>query len=176
MKSLQSGKVTISDDCDGYAAEIARIVEAAFRAEYGKGDGEAALIETLRRAGDVIAEFVAVDDGAVVGHAMFSRMGVDPARRRIAALGPVCAHVDRQNAGIGSALIRAGLETCREHGVGAVVVLGDPDYYGRFGFSSAKVKNIACAFAGPHLQAFELVPGALDGVTALAYAPAFSAV
>jgi putative acetyltransferase len=73
-------------------------------------------------------------------------------------------------------LIRAGLDACHEAGMGAIIVLGDPNYYGRFGFSAAKAAGIACAFAGPHLQAIELIPGALDGVKALAYAPAFSAV
>ncbi len=110
---------------------------------------------------------------------MFSRMSVEPAR-------PPCVwprslrcavRTDRQKAGASaSALIRAGLDACRAQGVEAVVVLGDPDYYCRFGFDAAKVEGTACAFAGPHLQALELVPGALNGVTALAYAPAFSAV
>jgi putative acetyltransferase len=130
----------------------------------------------LRAGSNVIAELVVLEQGAVIGHAMFSRMHAEPARCRVAALAPVCARIDRQNSGIGSALIRAGLEACREQGIDAVVVLGDPNYYGRFGFSEAKAENMACAFAGPHLQAFELVPGALAGVKALSYAPAFSAV
>ncbi len=176
MKTRQSASFTIRGDCNGCAAEIATVVEAAFREKYGIGDGEVALIAGLRAAGDVIVELVAVEEGRVAGHVMFSRMGVEPGLCRVAALAPVCAHVGRQNAGIGSALIRAGLDACRERGIAAVIVLGDTGYYGRFGFSAAKVDGIACAFAGPHLQALELVPGALSGVTALTYAPAFSAV
>jgi len=176
MKSPQSRAFTIERNCDAYAAEIASVVEAAFRAKYGNGDGEVALIAALRESSDVVVELVALEEGAVVGHAMFSRTSSEPARCRAAGLAPVCARVDRQKAGIGGALIRAGLEACREQGIGAVIVLGDPDYYGRFGFSAAKAEGIACAFAGPHLQALELIPGTLDGVTSLAYAPAFSAV
>jgi putative acetyltransferase len=176
MKSLQSKAVTILSDCDGYAAEIAGVVEAAFRAQFGKADGEAGLIAMLQNAGEVVADLVAVEDGAVAGYAMFSRMLAEPAGGRFAALGPVCARIDRRKAGIGGALIRAGLDICREQGIGAVVVFGDPGYYSHFGFSAAKVEGIACAFAGPHLQALELVSGALAGVTALAYAPAFSGV
>jgi putative acetyltransferase len=165
----------ILHDCDGREAEIGRVVEAAFRARYGNGAGEVALIAALRETGAVVAELVAVEGNDMVGHAMFSTVSAEPARR-IAALGPVCARTDRQNAGIGGALIRAGLDACHEAGMGAIIVLGDPNYYGRFGFSAAKAAGIACAFAGPHLQAIELIPGALDGVKALAYAPAFSAV
>lgn len=176
MKSQQSKMVTILHDCDGYAAEIGRLAEAAFRAQYGRGDGEVALIAALRTSGDMVAELVAIEEGAVVGHAMFSGMRVEPARCQATALGPVCARIDRQKSGIGSALIRAGLDACRKQGIGAVIVLGDPEYYGRFGFKAANARGIACAFAGPHLQALELAPGALNGVTALSYAPAFSAV
>jgi putative acetyltransferase len=176
MKSLQSRTVKILRDCDGYEADIANVVEKAFRAQYGKGDGEASLIVALREDGLVVAEFVAAEEGAVVGHAMFSRMTAEPAWGQIAALGPVCARLDRRRSGIASALIRAGLDACRAKDVAAVIVLGDPDYYGRFGFRAAKADGIACAFAGPDLQALELVPGALKDVTALSYAPAFSAV
>jgi putative acetyltransferase len=79
---------------------------------------------------------------------MFSAMTVDPPLCRMAALGPVCARIDRQGAGIGTALIRAGLVVCAEQGIAAVFVLGDLSYYGRFGFSAAKASGIACAYSG----------------------------
>lgn len=176
MKKPQSEPFSIEQTCDVYTAEIAAVVEAAFRAEYGSGDGEVAIVAALRADAAVVAEFVALEGAAVVGHAMFSRMTTEPEGHQIAALGPVCARVDRQKSGIGSALIRAGLNICRAQGVGAVIVLGDPHYYGRFGFRAALVEGIANAYAGPHLQALELVPDALAGVRAVAYAPAFSAV
>ena len=102
-------------------------------------------MDGLRADGDVIAELACVENGAVVGHAMFSRMAIDPPLRRVVALGPVCARIDRQLSGVGTVLIRAGLAMCVEKGMDAVFVLGDPLYYGRFGFTAAMAAPIACA-------------------------------
>jgi len=143
--------------------EIAAITRQAFEQEYGSGEAEARIVDALRAAGDVIVELAAVEAGAVVGHAMFSRLTVDPSDRKIAALGPVCARIDRQRAGVGSALIRQGLAHCAAQGCDAVVVLGDPGYYGRFGFTLEAAKVLQSEYSGPHFQALELRPGALVG-------------
>jgi len=176
MTNRQFAALTILRDCGSRAEEIAAVTRAAFQARYGSGEGEAAVIAKLRADGDVIVELAAVENGEVVGHAMFSRLAVEPSPFRIAALGPVCARVDRQRSGIGETLIRAGLADCADSGVEAVFVLGDPGYYGRFGFSVAKAAGVACTYSGPHFQALELRPGALAGVKSVAYAPAFAAV
>ncbi|MEI9929860.1 MAG: N-acetyltransferase [Rhizomicrobium sp.] len=176
MKNQQSGTFTIVRDCDRYAADIADLVEAAFRAQYGAGDGEVKLIAALRKAGAVVAELAAIEGGSVVGHAMFSRMTAEPPRCHVAGLAPVCARIDRQDAGVGSALIRRRSGNVPGAGHRLRSSCSVTDYYRRFGFDSAKLQGIACAFAGPHLQAIELSAGALDGVTALTYAPAFNAV
>ncbi len=162
--------VTTVTDCAAHAAEIAEITQAAFRKRYGSGDGEAALVAALRRDGDVVAELAALEAGHVVGHAMFSAALAVPPLCRIAALAPVAVHIDRQRQGIGESLIRAGLAACAAKGIEAVVVLGDPDYYGRFGF---KPTLLGSPYAGPHFQALELRPGALAGVDAVAHARAF---
>jgi len=60
-------------------------------------------------------------------------------------------------------------------GMKAVIVLGDTDYYGRFGFSASLAEPISCAYAGEHFQALELERGVLQGVSCVSYAPAFSA-
>ena len=176
MTNGQSTPLTILRDCRGRAEEIAAITRAAFQARYGSGEGEVAIIARLRADGDAIVELAAVENGEIVGHAMFSRLAVEPRTFRAAALGPVCARIDRQRRGIGTALIRAGLADCAQSGIEAVFVLGDPLYYGRFGFSVAKAAGIACAYSGPHFQALELRPGALAGVKSVTYAPAFAAV
>lgn len=165
--------VTIVMNCGAHAAGIADITRAAFEARYGSGDGEVALIDALRRDSDVAAEFVALEDGGVVGHVMFSRAVAVPPGCRIAALAPVAVRIDRQGQGIGEALIRAGLEACAASGTEAVVVLGDPGYYGRFGFAPTRLGS---PYAGPHFQALELAPGALAGVAAVAHARAFGQV
>ena len=176
MTNGQSAVLTILRDCRSHAREIATVTRAAFQARYGSGEGEVAIIEKLRADGDVIVELTAIENGEVVGHAMFSTLAAEPHPIRMAALGPVCARTDRQRQGIGETLIRAGLADCAQSGVEAVFVLGDPLYYGRFGFSVAKATGIACAYSGPHFQALELRPGALAGVKSVAYAPAFAAV
>jgi putative acetyltransferase len=159
-------------DCSPYAAAIDRMVHDAFASRFGSGDEEVAIVRELRAAGDVVAELAAVEDGAPVGHAMFSRVAAEPSSLRVAALAPVAVRVDRQRQGIGDSLIRAGLGCCRDAGIEAVIVLGD-EYYRRFGFRAELLTGIACAFAGEHLQGLELRPGAFAGVRALRYAPAF---
>ncbi len=159
-------------DCRGHEAQVAEMIRAAFKARFGRGDEEVAIVQELRRAGCVVAELTALEDGEPVAHAMFSRVAAEPSSLRAAALGPVCVRVDRQRRGIGDSLIRAGLADCRKAGIEAVIVLGDA-YYRRFGFRAELLCGIACAFAGEHLQGLELLPGAFAGVRSLAYAPAF---
>jgi putative acetyltransferase len=175
MTNRQSA-LAILRECTAHAGEIATITRAAFLERYGACEGEIALIAALRADGDVTVEVAAMQDGEIVGHAMFSRMTADPPFCRTAALAPAAVRLDRQRAGIGTTLIRAGLDACVEAGIDAVFVLGDPAYYGRFGFSVAKAEGIACAYSGPHLQALEFRSGALTGIKSVAYARAFAAV
>lgn len=160
-------------DCAAHEAEIAQITRAAFEKRFGTGAEEVAIIAGLRKAGDVIVELAVQEDGEIVAHAMFSRVVADPPLCRVVALGPVAVRIDRQRAGLGDSLIRAGLAACEGKGCDAAIVLGDPGYYGRFGFSVERARGIGCAFAGPHFQALEFRPGTLGGVTTLAYAAAF---
>ena len=80
-------------------------------------------------------------------------------------LGPVAVACDRQGEGIGAALVERAVDAARARGHGAVVLVGDAAYYGRFGFSAEKTG--ALAMPGPferhRLLGLELVPGALDG-------------
>lgn len=177
MASAKNQDFSVVHDCGERRLEIAAIVRAAFEQRYGSGEGEVAIIARLRKARAVVAELTAIGGGGdLLGYAMFSRMTARPSSRRVAALGPVCARQDRRRCGIGSALIRTGLEACAAKGFGAVFVLGEPSYYGRFGFRAETAAPIECSYAGPHFQAVELCAGALAGVKSVAYAPAFAAV
>jgi hypothetical protein len=91
------------------------------------------------------------------------------------ALAPVAVRPDHQKRGIGSALIRSGLEACRAGGHRIVVVLGHAEYYPRFGFSAKLAEPLSSPFSGrDSWMALELVPGALDGVVGtVQYAPPF---
>lgn len=170
-------RLQIVDDCAAHVGEIAAITRAAFEKQYGSGDGEVTLIAALRADGDVAVELAALEDGVVVGHAMFSRLAAEPATLMVAALAPVSARLDCQKRGIGSALIREGLARCGALGFDAVTVLGDPDYYKRFGFSPQTARRFESAYDGPAFQALELRVGASQfGRWRLTYPPAFSAV
>lgn len=133
---------------------------------------EADLVERLHADGDAEIALVAEAEGRLVGHILFSRMA---APFRALGLAPVSVAPERQGNGIGSALIRAGLARAREQGWEAVFVLGDPAYYGRFGFTAAAAGPFRCAYSGPHLMALPLgtaMPAGGD----IAYAPAFAAL
>jgi putative acetyltransferase len=161
----------------GREDDIASIIRAAFEKEYGSGEGEAKLVAALRADGDVVVELTALSGDDVVGHVVFSRLGATPDTLRCAALAPVTARIDRQKSGIGSALIRKGLTRCASLGCDAVAVLGEPEYYGRFGFTLDAAKALQSEFSGPHFQALELRKGALSsGPWKVIYPPAFSAV
>ncbi|HEY8949568.1 MAG TPA: N-acetyltransferase [Rhizomicrobium sp.] len=168
---------TIVTNCAEYAVDIAAMTRKAFARTYGSGDGEAALIAKLRADGDVAVELAAMANGEIVGHVLFSRLTVEPATLKVAALAPVSARIDRQKSGIGSALIREGLARCKALDFDAVTVLGDVAYYERFGFSLEAAQVFDCAYAGPHFQAMELREHALSvGRWRLEYPKAFVAV
>jgi putative acetyltransferase len=140
------------------------------------GEVEARLVDQLRADGEVVVSLVAVDEDIVLGHALFSWLPIERDGQfiRAAALAPVAVRPALQRQGIGSALIWRGLETCRERGCAAVVVLGYPEYYPRFGFSAEFAANLRAPFAGPAFMALELTPGSLAGGGEVRYPPAFA--
>lgn len=148
---------------------IATVVEAAF----GRPD-EARIVERLREDDDAMFELVAEADGEVVGHIMFSRLWADR-DDLYAALGPMAVRPDRQRSGLGSALVRGGLESAPQFGAVGVIVLGHPAYYPRFGFTAEAAARVASPFTGrPAFMALGLVEGAFDAPMTIAYPDAFS--
>ena len=94
-------------------------------------------------------------------------------------LAPMAVLPEHQNKGIGSALVRAGLEQCRNLGFAAVIVLGHPEFYPRFGFKPACRFNIDSQYGVPQevFMVIELEPSALSGVTGRAeYHEAFNSL
>ena len=141
---------------------------------------EADLVDVLRATIEPIISLVAEVEGAVVGHIMFSPVGiVEHPQLNIMGLAPMAVDPEQQRLGIGSALIRAGINRCAELGYDAIVVLGHPDYYPRFGFVPATRYAIRCEYDAPP-EAFmilELKPRILQGVSGLVrYDKAFGAV
>jgi len=141
---------------------------------------EAGLVERLRAEADPVVSLVAEDDGAIVGHILFSPATLAADSNFIAfALGPMAVLPGRQRQGIGSALVRAGLDACAGLGGRAVFVLGHPDYYPRFGFLPASRFGIVSQFEVPDdvFMALELEPGALAGKAgSMRYHAAFDAL
>lgn len=144
-----------------------------------KGEDEAQLVDRLRADGLVVASLVAVEGGRVVGHILFSELPIETPNGvvRAAALAPMAVRPERQRRGIGCALVRQGLEVCRERGHSIILVVGHPTYYPRFGFSAERAGNLRAPFSGDAFMALELTPGALEGVVGtVRYPEAFSLV
>jgi putative acetyltransferase len=147
-------------------------IRAVETAAFGHPD-EADIVEAVRAEGAALVELVAEADGQLVGHILFSRMTVTPARL-IAALGPVAVSPDAQGRGVGAALCRAGIQAVRALGAEAVVVLGHPTYYPRFGFSAEAAHRLASPYARRSaFMALELTPGSLGAPLKVDYPAAF---
>ena len=181
-------------------AHVQHVNEAGFARP-----AEAALVEALRAAGAVIASLVAEEAGQIVGHILFSparlishsnsaatptsalkmpqsnvmvTAGATAAERPIAALGPMAVLPAWQGRGVGSQLVRAGMDVCRAAGYDLVIVLGHIDYYPRFGFRPAPPLGIRWEHgADAHFMVMELQPGALAGARGIVrYRPEFDGV
>ena len=141
-------------------------------------EAEARLVDALRAGGHAPVTLVAQIGVQVVGHIMFSDLNILAENGTVPALAlaPMAVLPDFQRQGIGSMLVRRGLEVCKEQGHRIVVVLGHPDFYPRFGFLAKLAESLESPFgSGPSHLAVELMPGALDGVAGrLAYSPPFS--
>ncbi len=129
-------------------------------------EDEGKLVDAIRAGPAPHLSLVAERDDRIIGHIFFSPVTISGARGPVAAcgLGPMAVLPTHQRQGVGSALVRAGLEAARAAGHGAVVVLGHPEYYPRFGFVPAHSKGLVCEFEAPPeaFMVLELRAGALD--------------
>ena len=118
------------------ADPIRALTTEAFATAPHSSGTEAAIVDALRAAGALALSLVAVEGEQILGHVAFSPVTIDGAERGWFGLGPVSVRPGRQRGGIGSELIREGLRRLREMGAAGCVLLGDPAYYGRFGFAN----------------------------------------
>jgi putative acetyltransferase len=171
----------IRAETPGDHERVTEVNESAF----GQTD-EAALVSVLRRNAKPYISLVAEFDGIIVGHIFFSPVSFSPTSAAAGAselsavgLAPMAVAPEFQRQGIGSELIRHGLEECRRRGHDLVVVVGHPEYYPRFGFETASTKRVQCEFTVPD-EAFmvaELKPGVLAGRAGVVrYHEAFHAI
>ena len=150
------------------------------RAAFGR-DAESVLVDRLRDDNLIVASVVAVTEGQVVANVVFSRLRLRTSAGLLnaAALAPVAVLPAHQRRGLGAAVIRHGLRICAERDCAAVFVLGDPDYYARFGFSHELAKRVSSPYshAGSAWMALEFQPSSISNVSAEAdYPQAFNMV
>ena len=115
---------------------ISRLTEAAFRNEEYSSHTEHFIVNALRRTGQLSISQVAAEHDEILGHVAISPVSISSGVTGWYGLGPISVRPDRQGKGIGSALMRAALQQLRQQGAAGCVVLGDPAYYGRFGFKA----------------------------------------
>jgi putative acetyltransferase len=141
---------------------ICQVNEQAF----GRPD-EADIVDSLRQRAAIFLSLVALQGEQVVGHILFSPVTVksDQSSFDAIALGPMAVLPSHQRSGIGSQLVRAGLEECRKMGQSIVIVLGHPEFYPRFGFKPALPFGIRWEQDLPAevFMVAELEQGALNG-------------
>lgn len=142
------------------------------------GEVEARLVNNLRRTEGFIPQLslVAIKDGKIVGHILFSIVHIQTGAKKvpILALAPMAVLPKYQNQGIGSSLVKEGLRKCKDMKFQAVVLVGHPEYYPRFGFTPANKKGLKLPFEAPSdaFMVYELVPDALKGVDGTIVYPA----
>ena len=144
-------------------------------------NNEADLVDALRAAGVALASLVAEQASDVVGHILFSPVTLQTAGGETAAVGlaPMAVLPALQRRGIGSQLVKEGLEVIRRQGHSSVVVLGHPGYYPRFGFVPASRFGIRWELDCPDeaFLALELIPGSLAGKSGVVrFRPEFARV
>lgn len=130
------GTVRVRDERPADAASIRTVIRAAFEGAPHSSGTEAAIVDALRNAGALTVSLVGVRNEEVIGHVAFSPVTIDAEATMWFGLGPVAVRPDQQGIGIGQALVRHGLNRLTSTGANGCVVLGDPRYYSRFGFTS----------------------------------------
>ena len=164
--------ISIREERSGDAAAIEAVTVAAFRHAAHRSGTEHAIVNALRRDNALSVSLVAESDGAVVGHVAVSPVAVSDGSQHWFGLGPISVLPEHQSRGVGSALMQAALEQLRQSGAEGCVLLGDPDYYHRFGF--AAVPGLILPGVPPeYFQAIAFGPRIAQGI--VQYHDAFDA-
>jgi putative acetyltransferase len=116
--------------------DIARVTRQAFLTHPHSSHTEEFIIESLRRSGALSVSLVAELDSHVVGHVAFSPVTISDGSQNWYGLGPVSVAPEFQRQGIGTALVKTGLDALRNRGAKGCVLLGEPEFYARFGFTN----------------------------------------
>ncbi|QSP95000.1 N-acetyltransferase [Marinobacter salinisoli] len=142
--------VTIRPENAGDAGKIRAVTEAAFAASPYGYNNEAGIVSALRQADALSLSLVAESAGMVVGHVAVSPVQISDGAQGWYGLGPMSVLPECQCQGVGTLLMRETLDELQQAGVSGCVLLGDPGYYGKFGF--ARVPGLV--FPGAPAQYF----------------------
>jgi putative acetyltransferase len=158
-------------------------IHAVNKEAFDNRESEPSLVKAIRNSEEFIKELslVAEENGQIVGHILFSRIYIETENGRVSVLGlaPMAVLPQYQKQGIGSRLVRHGLDECKRLGYSLVIVLGHTAYYPRFGFSATAAKSLGCPFGdcGESWMALELVPDALQTMSGkVVYPAAFNVI
>jgi putative acetyltransferase len=149
---------------------------AVHRAAFGRDD-EARLVAQLHAAGRNSAEWLAEQDGDIIAHVLFSPIRIEHGDDgKSLGLAPMAVMPAWQRRGVGKQLIHAALQALRSMDFRSIVVLGDPEYYGRFGFVPASSHGLHDTYGGGDaFMILTLRDGALQGYQGqVDYAPEFA--
>jgi putative acetyltransferase len=165
----RSGMVTFRLEQQGDAEQVRDLLVASFPASV-----EADLVDNLRRDRHIVLSLAAEDQGVVVGYIAFSRLKVEggEAPFNAVALAPIAVYTEYQQQGIATRLVREGHACLAALGETLSVVLGDPAYYGRFGYSNRRVARFESEYQSPYLMGLSF--GAAPWEGRLVYASAFA--
>jgi putative acetyltransferase len=170
MRKLRTG--AISD-----AEAITAVHDRAFN---NKGEGK--LVCLLRESEAFVSDLsiVAEQDGEVIGHVLFTKIALveDGRDLNCLSLAPVAVAPKYQRQGVGKDLIEEGIRRAKSLGFSSILVLGDPKYYGRFGFEHRLASAVSCKYQCEHFQGLELRPNSLAAMKSASatYPAAFTAV
>lgn len=153
-------------------AAIHALTEAAFRQAEHSSHTEQFIVDALRDRGELTVSLVAEQDGEVVGHVAVSPVAVSDGSIGWFGLGPISVLPARQEQGVGAALMQAAIDALRSQQAHGCVLLGEPAYYGRFGFR-AEPGLILPGVPAEYFQALCLQPPMAQGE--VRYSPAFEA-
>ncbi|MGE6333424.1 GNAT family N-acetyltransferase [Stenotrophomonas sp. NPDC077659] len=153
-------------------SDIHAVAAAAFRTAAHSSHTEHYIVDALRARGELSVSRVAVQDGQVIGHVAVSPVAISDGSEGWFGLGPLSVAPQWQGQGIGSGLMRAALDALRGLGARGCVVLGEPDYYGRFGFRS-EPGLVLPGVPPEYFQALRLEGPMAHGE--VSYSPAFEA-
>ncbi|GAA6149815.1 putative acetyltransferase [Pseudooceanicola nitratireducens] len=152
----------------GDATGVSILLDTAF-----EGQAELRLVQALREADQIAVELVAELEGHVVGHICFARL---VAPEGWLSLSPLVVSPSQQDRGIGSDLVRAGLDAARQAGAKAITVLGAPDYYTRFGFTLKAAENLHTPYDRDYFLVYPIAAGTSGHLGKVIYPSAFQGI